>query len=199
MTIPMSRRDVVAPGPRGSLLLGLARDLQRDPLATFDRAAATYGDVVRLTAGPPGRRVALHLVSHPDGVQQVLTNTSDAYTKGTPFYREIAAYLGDGLLTSTGHRWRQQRRTLAPRFSHRRIQRQIDGMAAEADRLICYLACVGVLYGVTAGQASASGPLWWPVLVGAASLPALAALGFAAGALLRSRYTLRWWRSARSS
>ena len=56
MTIPMSRRDVVAPGPRGSLLLGLARDLQRDPLATFDRAAATYGDVVRLTAGPPGRR-----------------------------------------------------------------------------------------------------------------------------------------------
>ena len=135
MAIPISHPDGVAPGPPGSLLLGLTRDLQRDPLGTFERAAAGYGDVVRLLAGPPGRRVALHLVSHPDGVQQVLTNGSDAYTKGTPFYREIAAYLGDGLLTSTGHRWRQQRRTLAPMFSHRRTDRQIDVMAAEAGRL----------------------------------------------------------------
>jgi cytochrome P450 len=135
MTVPISARDVVAPGPRGSLLLGSARDLQRDPLGTFERAAAGYGDVVRLVVGPPGRRVALHLVSHPDGVQQVLTNTSDAYTKGTPFYREIAAYLGDGVLTSTGHRWRQQRRTLAPLFTHRHIHQQIAMMAGEADRL----------------------------------------------------------------
>jgi cytochrome P450 len=135
MTIPISRRDVAAPGPRGSLLLGVTRDLQRDPLGTFERAAAAYGDVVRLIAGPPGRRVALHLVTHPDGVQQVLTNGSDAYTKSTPFYREIAAYLGDGVLTSSGQRWRQQRRTLAPLFTHRRIEQQIDVMAAEADRL----------------------------------------------------------------
>lgn len=71
-----------------------------------------------------------------------------------------------------------------------RWSRQLAAWAAiTAWSLICYLACVGVLYGVTAGQASASGPLWWPVLVGAASLPALAALGFAAGALLSSRYT----------
>lgn len=197
MTIPISGRGVVAPGPRGSLLLGLARDLQRDPLATFDRAAATYGDVVRLTAGPPGRRVALHLVSHPDGVQQVLTNTSDAYTKGTPFYREIAAYLGDGLLTSTGHRWRQQRRTLAPLFSHRRIHRQIDAMAAEADRLICLRRCSlrrdrrpGVRERATVvasscrcGEPAGPGPR-------SASLPERRCA---------AATPLRWWRSARSS
>ena len=52
-----------------------------------------------------------------------------------------------------------------------------------------YLACLGVLYGMTARQASWGGPLWWPAAVAAASLPAFSALGFAAGALLPSRFT----------
>ena len=52
-----------------------------------------------------------------------------------------------------------------------------------------YLACVAVVYGQTAGQATGGGPLWWPVIVGAASLPAFAALGFAAGTLLPGRLT----------
>ena len=52
-----------------------------------------------------------------------------------------------------------------------------------------YLGCVAVLYGVTARQAAWGGPLWWPAVVAAASLPALSALGFAAGALVPSRFT----------
>ena len=136
MTAPRSSSEVLAPGARGSLLLGLAKDLRRDPLGTFERATIEHGDVVRLVAGPPGRRMTLHLVSHPDGVQHVFTHTSDRYTKGTPFYREIAAYLGDGVLTSDGQRWRHQRRTLAPLFTHRRIDRYVAPMVAEADRLV---------------------------------------------------------------
>ncbi len=52
-----------------------------------------------------------------------------------------------------------------------------------------YLGCVAILYGVTARQASWGGPLWWPVAVGAASLLALSAAGFAAGTLIPSRFT----------
>ena len=52
-----------------------------------------------------------------------------------------------------------------------------------------YLVCLAVLYGMTARQASWGGPLWWPAAVVAASLPAFAALGFVAGALLPSRFT----------
>lgn len=52
-----------------------------------------------------------------------------------------------------------------------------------------FLACVGVLYGVTARQATWGGPLWWPAAVGAVSVPALSALGFVAGALWPSRFT----------
>ena len=55
--------------------------------------------------------------------------------------------------------------------------------------MLGYLGCVAALYGVTAEQASWGGPLWWPVAVVAASLPALSALGFAAGALVPSRFT----------
>lgn len=55
--------------------------------------------------------------------------------------------------------------------------------------MVGYLACVAVVYGVTAQQATWGGPLWWPAAVTAASLPALSALGFAAGVLAPSRFT----------
>ena len=55
--------------------------------------------------------------------------------------------------------------------------------------LVAYLACVAVVYGVTAQQAAWGGPLWWPAVVAAATLPALTALGFAAGTLVPSRFT----------
>jgi hypothetical protein len=55
--------------------------------------------------------------------------------------------------------------------------------------MVGYLVCLAILYGVTAHQASWGGPLWWPAAVAAASLPALSALGFAAGTLLPSRFT----------
>jgi hypothetical protein len=52
-----------------------------------------------------------------------------------------------------------------------------------------YLAGVGVLYGVTADQGAWGGPLWWPVAVGAATVAASCAAGFAAGARLPGRFT----------
>src|SRR6516162_8775946 len=55
--------------------------------------------------------------------------------------------------------------------------------------LVAYLACVAVVYGVTAQQVTWGGPIWWPAVVAAASLPAVSALGFAAGTLVPSRFT----------
>src|SRR5499427_1093798 len=55
--------------------------------------------------------------------------------------------------------------------------------------LVAYLVCVAVVYGVTAQQATWGGPQWWPAVVAGASLPAVTALGFAAGALVPSRFT----------
>ena len=55
--------------------------------------------------------------------------------------------------------------------------------------IVAYLGCLAVLYGATAQQATWGGPLWWPAAVGAMSLPALSAVGFAAGTLVPGRFT----------
>jgi hypothetical protein len=55
--------------------------------------------------------------------------------------------------------------------------------------MVAYLGGVAVVYGITAQQATWGGPLWWPVVVGAAMVAASCALGFAAGALLRGRFS----------
>src|SRR5262249_60706387 len=47
----------------------------------------------------------------------------------------------------------------------------------------------GVGWGAPGRGAAWGGPLWWPAAVGAASLPVISALGFAAGALVPSRFT----------
>ena len=50
------------------------------------------------------------------------------------------------------------------------------------------LGCVGVVYGLTARQASWGGPLWWPAVVSVAGIPPLTAIGFAAGAWFPGRF-----------
>jgi len=88
--------------------------------------------------------------------------------------RETRRGLTDLLAGTARPRWARQLATWA---------------AATGWAIVAYLGCLGVLYGVTAGQASWGGPLWWPAAVGLASLPALSALGFAAGVLRPSRFT----------
>ena len=74
--------------------------------------------------------------------------------------------------------------TARPRWS-----RQLATWAATTAwaELAC-LACVAVVYLITARQASWGGPLWWPAVVSAAGVPALTAIGFAAGAWFPGRF-----------
>src|SRR5690242_17447817 len=74
--------------------------------------------------------------------------------------------------------------TARPRWS-----RQLAVWAATTAwaELAC-LACIAVVYLVTARQASWGSPLWWPAVVSAAGAPALTAIGFAAGAWFPGRF-----------
>jgi hypothetical protein len=74
--------------------------------------------------------------------------------------------------------------TARPRWS-----RQLATWAATTAwaELAC-LICVAVVYLITARHASWGGPLWWPVVVSAAGVPALTAIGFAAGAWFPGRF-----------
>jgi hypothetical protein len=89
--------------------------------------------------------------------------------------------------------WRDHRRgmtDLVTAVARPRWARQLATWAAVAGwALVAYAACVGTLYVAIGRQAAGGGPLWWPVAVGAAGIPAISAIGFAAGALLPSRLT----------
>ena len=123
------------PGPKGLPLLGAGPQLVRDPLGTYQHAMETHGDLVRFVAGPPGRRIVLHALFAPDHARKVLAGTR-GHTKQLPLYREIAAALGDGLLTSDGDDWRRQRRIIQPLFTRQRIAGSATVMAEEATRLL---------------------------------------------------------------
>lgn len=134
LTAPAPRQDV--PGPAGIPLLGSALDLRRDQLATLEEAHRRYGDVVRFFAGPPGLRVVMYAVFSPEGARQVLTGTGRCYTKGNLFYRETAAMLGGGILTSEGDRWQRQKRFIQPLFTRRRVAGYVEVMVEETAALI---------------------------------------------------------------
>ncbi|WP_330289321.1 cytochrome P450 [Streptomyces sp. NBC_00576] len=115
-----------APGPTGHPLLGSALDLRRDPLGTFVRAQREYGDVVRVTAGPPGLRTVMYCVFSPEGAQQVLATQAGNFRKDNVFYEEIRQTGGNGLLTSQDDVYLRQRRLIQPLFTKKRV----DGYAA---------------------------------------------------------------------
>ncbi len=89
--------------------------------------------------------------------------------------------------------WRDGRRrmtdlvatTARPRWAARLVTWSATTLWA----LLAYFACVGVTYMMIARQSAWGGPLWWPAVVGAAGIPALSAVGFAAGTFFPSRFT----------
>ncbi len=89
--------------------------------------------------------------------------------------------------------WRDSRRHLTDLVASTARPRWTAQLTAWAAltvwAMLAYLGCAAVLYAMTARHAGWGGPLWWPVAVGAAGIPAVSAAGFAAGAFLPSRLT----------
>ena len=126
----------VAPVVPGSFLLGSALDLRRDMLGTCERAFQRYGDAVRFLAGPPGARLELHLLFHPDAAHRVLAGWSTNYRKENVFYSELRSAFGDGLLTTQDVRWQRQKRYLQPLFAPRRVNGYATAMAEQVRPIV---------------------------------------------------------------
>ncbi|MGB7979582.1 MAG: cytochrome P450 [Candidatus Nanopelagicales bacterium] len=129
--------DAVPTMPGGPLA-GSALDLRRDVLAFMDRCRDSGHEVVRARLGPAILRQEVYIVSHPDGIQQVLTDRT--LTKQTPAYRDVAATFGDGLLTLDGEDWERHRRVVQPQFTARRVAGFVPEIDEEARDLVRRLA-----------------------------------------------------------
>jgi cytochrome P450 len=113
----ISPQHKTAPGPRGHLLLGSVRDIQRDPLRFGLAMTQQYGDIVRI-------RLLLwtaYLINHPDGVKHVLQENQQNYNKDLYPYQIFKPLLGRGLVTNDGKSWLHQRRLMQPAFHRKRL------------------------------------------------------------------------------
>ena len=128
-------RRVTPPAPKpheGQLRpLALLRALRRNPVETwtqthFERPILTGRGLLGIGA----------VVSHPPSIRRVLVDNAANYRKDALQKRVLAPGLHDGLLTSEGERWRQQRRTIAPIFTPRITQAFAPAMARNADALV---------------------------------------------------------------
>lgn len=119
------------PGPPRRATFGLLKKLFTDRLALMSDSAESYGDVVRIAIGPK----TMYLVNHPELAKHVLADNAANYHKGIGL-QEARRALGDGLLTSDGETWREQRRTIQPVFQPKRITRQASVVANEVEGLV---------------------------------------------------------------
>ena len=114
---------------------------------------------------------------------RAITALHDGVAAFAPFVAGAGAWMGsrDGrratgelITTSARSRWSTRTATWA---------------ATTCWAIAVYLVCIGVVYGVTAAQATWGGPPLWPVLAGVSAVAAFSTVGFAAGAVLPSRFT----------
>ncbi|HEY2525655.1 MAG TPA: cytochrome P450 [Candidatus Binataceae bacterium] len=105
------------PGPRGSLLLGSLRRVQREPLELMREGFRDYGDVVGYRFG----NTRAVLLAHPHHIRHVLHDNHRNYDKQNVDYAMLRRLLGNGLLTSEGAFWHRQRRLIAPMFHRQRV------------------------------------------------------------------------------
>ena len=98
-----------SPGPSTRSLFGHLGELSRDPLEFLTRCASECGDFVGLRFFH--RRV--YLLNSPELIEAVLVRNADAFRKSityrTPLMRRM---FGDGVFTSEGGLWSQQRKIL---------------------------------------------------------------------------------------
>ena len=114
------------PGPRGNILLGSIRDIQRDNVQTFMDAWREYGDIVHFR-GP----LTINLLVHPDYVQRVLRDNYKNYPRPTFVADKLKSIVGEGLVAAEGDRWAHARRHSQPAF-HPDLISQSAQMFAES-------------------------------------------------------------------
>ena len=121
------------PGPKGSLIMGVMREFNRDTLGFIERCQRDYGDVVR------SRFLYLHayFLYNPADIETMLTTNAKSYRKArslrSPFFYRL---VGNGLVTSEGDFWRRQRRLAQPAFHRQRISSYGDIMVEYTNRAL---------------------------------------------------------------
>lgn len=120
------------PGPKPGLILGNALQLRnKDVLQAYLEMWQQYGDIVYMKLGP----LDAYLLASPEAVNHVLVKNQRNYIKGIG-YDSFRLLVGQGLVTSDGELWRQQRKLMAPSFTPSAITQFFEMMVEVTERMI---------------------------------------------------------------
>ncbi|MFI1913831.1 cytochrome P450 [Nocardia sp. NPDC020380] len=107
------------PGPTPVETLRLLRKLGPDPMGALNDLADSFGDIVRVNAGP----MLVLVISDPEMTRYVLQDNYANYRKSA-IYDDFSILLGEGQLTTNDMKyWRAQRKLIHPAFSRSHVQR----------------------------------------------------------------------------
>ncbi len=115
------------PGPSGAATVAALVLGRVPPTELFARVAREYPRLAHARLG----REHLYFANHPDTVREVYVTQGRFTVKGRALQRS-RPLLGDGLLTSEGDLWRQQRRLVQPAFHSERIEAYAGQMVESA-------------------------------------------------------------------
>src|SRR5882762_2023191 len=128
-----SHRATRPPGPKGTPVMGVMREFNRDSLGFIERMQREYGDVVWMRF----LYVPAIFLYHPDDIEYVLTTNPKNFIKSmslrSNFFQRL---VGNGLLTSQGDEWKRQRRLSSPGFHRERIATYATTMVDYTKRLM---------------------------------------------------------------
>ena len=130
-TIASRTRGRTIPGPRGNLVLGSIRDIQRDNIQTFMDAWREYGDIVHFR-GP----LTINLVVHPDYVEHVLRHNYKNYPRPDFVADKLKTIVGDGLVGAEGDQWASSRKKAQPAFHPKIVESYASAFVETTNELL---------------------------------------------------------------
>ncbi|CRK90412.1 CLUMA_CG004149, isoform A [Clunio marinus] len=121
------------PGPNGLPIIGNALDLMGTShilFKTFVNKGKPFNDVIKIWAGPK----LLIFLADPRDIEIILS--SQVYLDKSPEYRFFKPWLGNGLLISSGSKWRSHRKLIAPTF-HLNVLKSFIELFNDNSRHVC--------------------------------------------------------------
>lgn len=102
----------------------------KNPLPFHNENFNTLGDIFKVNVG---RKNGLLFARSPEFIKQILQKNHKKYHKSSLQTKDLAKYIGKGLLTSNGDHWRTHRRMIQPAFH----KKKLEGLIGIMDAAIC--------------------------------------------------------------
>ncbi len=113
--------------PRYKTLVNLFKFLD-NPIPIIQEAIEEHGPTYQVYLGGAFRNI---MTTDPDVIQHIMQKNNRNYHKSDLTKKRLRKYLGQGLLTSDGDYWLQQRRLIQPGFHKSRLATLADTMNEE--------------------------------------------------------------------